>query len=126
MPKVLIVDDEPDNIELLGRRLTRRGYAVIGADSADEAIAKARAEVPDIILMDIKMPQVDGLEATRRLKSDGATRSIPIITLTAHAMAEDRAIAIAAGADDYESKPVDLPKLLEKMDVLLASKPAAP
>jgi CheY-like chemotaxis protein len=126
MPKVLIVDDEPDNIELLGRRLTRRGYTVSGAGSADEGIAKAHAEAPDIILMDIKMPQVDGLEATRQLKFHAATRSIPIITLTAHAMAEDRAIAIAAGADDYESKPVDLPKLLEKMDALLASKAASP
>ena len=126
MPKVLIVDDEPDNIELLGRRLTRRGYVVVGANSADEALARAHAEVPDIILMDIKMPQVDGLEATRRLKADAATRSIPIITLTAHAMAEDRAIAIGAGADEYESKPVDLPTLLGKMDSLLAGKAASP
>ena len=126
MPKVLIVDDEPDNIELLGRRLARRGYVVSGANSAEEAVAKAIAEAPDIILMDIKMPQVDGLEATRRLKSDVATRSIPIITLTAHAMAEDRAIAMAAGADEYESKPVNLPRLLAKMEALLATKPAAP
>lgn len=126
MAKVLIVDDEPDNIELLGRRLARRGYAVSGANSADEGIAKTLAEAPDIVLMDIKMPQVDGLEATRRLKADAATRSIPIITLTAHAMPEDRAIAIAAGADEYESKPVDLPKLLAKMDALLGSRPASP
>ena len=125
MPKVLIVDDEPDNIELLGRRLTRRGYTVLAASSAEEGIATALAEAPDIILMDIKMPQVDGLEATRRLKADAVTRVIPIITLTAHAMAEDRDIAVAAGADDYESKPVDLPKLLEKMDALLGSKPAS-
>ena len=122
MPKVLIVDDEPDNIELLGRRLTRRGYSVIAAHSAEEAIAKSIAEMPDIILMDIKMPQVDGLEATRRLKGNATTRAIPIITLTAHAMAEDRELAIAAGADDYESKPVDLPKLLEKMEGLLPPK----
>ena len=126
MPKVLIVDDEPDNIELLGRRLTRRGYTVLGANSADEGIAKALAELPDIILMDIKMPQVDGLEASRRLKANAATRAIPIITLTAHAMAEDRELAIAAGANEYESKPVDLPKLLEKMDALIGPKPATP
>jgi CheY-like chemotaxis protein len=126
MPKVLIVDDEPDNIELLGRRLTRRGYTILAANSAEEGIAKALAEGPDIILMDIKMPQVDGLEATRRLKAEAATRAIPIITLTAHAMAEDRDIAVAAGADDYESKPVDLPKLLEKMEALLGSNPASP
>ena len=126
MPKVLIVDDEPDNIELLGRRLARRGYAVLSAQSAEEGIAKALAEAPDMILMDIKMPQVDGLEATRRLKAGAATRSIPIVTLTAHAMAEDRAIAIAAGADEYESKPVDLPKLLAKMDALLSTRAASP
>ena len=83
-------------------------------------------EMPNIILMDIKMPQVDGLEATRRLKANPSTRPIPIITLTAHAMAEDRELAIAAGAEEYESKPVDLPKLLEKMHALLHPKPASP
>ena len=126
MPKVLIVDDEPDNIELLGRRLTRRGYVVLGSHSAEDALAKAVAELPDIILMDIKMPQIDGLEATRRLKVNPITRPIPVITLTAHAMAEDRDLALAAGADEYESKPVDLPNLLAKMDALLTSKPATP
>ena len=99
---------------------------VHGAHSAEEAIELALAELPDIILMDIKMPQVDGLEATRRLKANPSTRRIPIITLTAHAMAEDRELAIAAGADDYESKPVDLPQLLEKMDVLLRPKSTVP
>jgi len=118
MPTVLIVDDEPDNIELLGRRLTRRGYAVISATSAEEGIAKAVAEQPNVILMDVKMPLVDGLEASRRLKADAGTRGIPIIMLTAHAMAQDREQALAAGADEYESKPVDLPRLLEKMQRL--------
>ena len=126
MPKVLIVDDEPDNIELLGRRLARRGFTVVAAHSAEEAITKTVLEMPDIILMDIKMPQIDGLEATRRLKANPSTRPIPIITLTAHAMAEDRQLAIAAGAEEYESKPVDLPKLLEKMDALLRPKAATP
>lgn len=118
MPTVLIVDDEPDNIELLGRRLTRRGFAVISATSAEEGIAKAVAEQPHLILMDVKMPQVDGLEASRRLKANDATKAIPIIMLTAHAMAEDREQALAAGANEYESKPVDLPRLLEKIAAL--------
>jgi len=118
MRKVLIVDDEPDNIELMSRRLARRGFEVSGATSAEEGIAKAKAELPAIILMDIKMPVMDGLEATRRLKADPATAGIPIIALTAHAMAEDRERAIAAGADEYESKPVDLNQLLAKIDTL--------
>jgi CheY-like chemotaxis protein len=119
MPKLLIVDDEPDNIELLARRLTRRGFEVVSATSAVEGIAKAEAERPHLVLMDIKMPQVDGLEATRRLKANPATRHIPVIALTAHAMAEDRVQALAAGADEYESKPVDLPTLLAKMAALM-------
>jgi len=120
MPKVLIVDDEPDNLELLGRRLGRRGYEICTATGAEEGIAKAATEKPDVILMDIKMPQIDGLEATRRLKARPETATIPIITLTAHAMAEDRALALAAGANDYESKPIDLPILLAKMAALVA------
>jgi len=123
MRKVLIVDDEPDNIELMSRRLTRRGFAVTGATSAEEAMQKAKAELPAIILMDIKMPIVDGLEATRRLKADPATSGIPIIALTAHAMAEDRERATAAGAEEYESKPVDLNQLLAKIDALAPAQP---
>jgi two-component system cell cycle response regulator DivK len=118
MRKVLIVDDEPDNIELMSRRLARRGFEVSGATSAEEGIAKAKAELPSLILMDIKMPMMDGLEATRRLKADPATAGIPIIALTAHAMAEDRERATSAGADDYESKPVDLTQLLAKINTL--------
>ena len=112
MPTVLIVDDEPDNIELLGRRLARRGFEVASATSAEEGIAKAVAGRPDVILMDIKMPRVDGLEATQRLKADPATAGIPVITLTAHAMAEDRDKCLAAGCDDYASKPIDKAQLL--------------
>jgi CheY-like chemotaxis protein len=115
MAKLLIVDDEPENIELLTRRLARRGFTVIAATSAEEGIATAAAETPDAILMDIKMPVVDGFEATRRLKARPDTRSIPVIALTAHAMQEDRDQALAAGADDYETKPLDLDRLLEKV-----------
>jgi CheY-like chemotaxis protein len=115
MPKLLIVDDEPANIELLARRLARRGFEVVSATSAEEGIARAVAEKPDVILMDIKMPVVDGFEATRRLKAGPETRAIPVIALTAHAMQEDRDRVLAAGADDYEAKPVDLYRLLAKI-----------
>lgn len=118
MAKLLIVDDEPENIELLTRRLTRRGFAVVGATSAEEGIIKAEAERPDVILMDIKMPVVDGFEATRRLKARPETRPIPVIALTAHAMREDREQAVAAGADEYETKPLDLDRLLAKIHAL--------
>jgi CheY-like chemotaxis protein len=114
----LIVDDEPANIELLARRLTRRGFEVVSATSADEGIAKAVSERPDVVLMDIKMPVVDGFEATRRLKANEQTRTIPVIALTAHAMQEDRDQAVAAGADEYETKPVDLDRLLAKIQGL--------
>lgn len=118
MPRLLIVDDEPANIELLARRLTRRGFEVVSATSADEGLAKAASEKPDVVLMDIKMPVVDGFEATRRLKANAATRAIPVIALTAHAMQEDRDQAVAAGADEYETKPVDLDRLLAKIQEL--------
>ncbi|HVK18699.1 MAG TPA: response regulator [Fimbriiglobus sp.] len=119
MPKLLIVDDEPANIELLARRLARRGFEVVSATSADEGIAKAVSEKPDVVLMDIKMPVVDGFEATRRLKANATTRAIPVIALTAHAMQEDRDQVIAAGADEYETKPVDLDRLLAKIQGLV-------
>lgn len=120
MPTLLIVDDEPENIELLNRRLTRRGFTIISANSALDGIAKAEADKPDAILMDIKMPGIDGFEATRRLKANPATASIPVIALTAHAMQEDRDTAIAAGADDYETKPVDMDQLVSKIHILIA------
>jgi CheY-like chemotaxis protein len=116
--KLLIVDDEPENIELLTRRLKRRGFAVVAATSAEEGIVRAGAEQPDVILMDIKMPVVDGFEATRRLKSRSETAAIPVIALTAHAMQEDRDQALAAGAEEYETKPVDLDRLLAKIQAL--------
>lgn len=120
MPTLLIVDDEPQNIELLNRRLTRRGFTIMSANSALEGIAKAEADQPDAILMDIKMPGIDGFEATRRLKANPATASIPVIALTAFAMQEDRDTAAAAGANDFETKPVDMDQLVSKIHKLIS------
>ena len=118
MAKILIVDGEPVNVELLARRLTRRGHAALGANSADEGLALALAERPDLIIMDIKMPNVDGFDAMRMLQADPATAGIPVIALTAHAMLEDRERAVAAGARDYETKPVNFEQLLAKIRAL--------
>jgi two-component system, cell cycle response regulator DivK len=120
MPRLLIVDDEQDNIDLLIRRLSWRGYEITGTLSAADGIAAAQAQKPDLILMDLKMPGMDGFEAIRRLKADDATRTIPIIALTAHAMQEDMHRALEAGADGYETKPLSINQLLEKMQTLLA------
>lgn len=119
MAKVLYIDDEPDNIDLLSRRLTRRGFEVMGAMNAAEGIALAAQWKPDLILMDIRMPGLDGYEATTRLKADPATRSIPVIVLTADAARADEERARAVGADDYATKPVELPTLLDKIQKLL-------
>lgn len=119
MPKILYIDDELDNVELLSRRLTRKGYEVKGATSAPEGLVIAKEWQPDVVLMDIKMPVMDGFEATSRLKGDPATAGIPVIALTAHAMVEDRERALAAGANEYESKPVDFPNLLAKIEQLI-------
>jgi CheY-like chemotaxis protein len=119
MLKILIVEDNEMNRDMLSRRLTRRGYTVVTAVDGERGIAAAQAERPDLILMDMSLPVIDGWEATRRLKSDGATRAIPVIGLTAHAMTGDRDKAIAAGCDDYDTKPVELPRLLEKIEGLI-------
>lgn len=119
MPKILIIDDEIDNLELLSRRLGRRGFEVTTALRAAEGLTRARTEQPQVILMDVKMPDLDGYEATRLLKADEVTRAIPVVMLTAQAMPEDRDLALEAGADEYESKPVDLARLLEKISALL-------
>ena len=119
MPKILIVEDNEMNRDMLSRRLARRGYTVVTAVDGEQGIAAAQAERPDLILMDMSLPVIDGWEATRRLKSDGATRAIPVIGLTAHAMTGDRDKAIAAGCDDYDTKPVELPRLLEKIEGLI-------
>lgn len=115
MATILIVDDEPENIELLNRRLSRRGFTVLGATSAEEGLSVALAEQPHLILMDIKMPNLDGFDAMRMLQADPGTAGIPVIALTAHAMQEDRDRALTAGAKDYETKPVDLDRLLAKI-----------
>ena len=124
MPKILIVEDNELNRDMLSRRLEKRGYQVVIAVDGTEGIAKARTELPALILMDLSLPEIDGWEATRRLKADEATRAIPIIALTAHAMAGDREKAMAAGADNYDVKPIDFPRLLAKILALLDGKKA--
>jgi CheY-like chemotaxis protein len=119
MAKILIVEDNEMNRDMLSRRLIRRGYQIVMAVDGEEGIAAAKAENPDLILMDMSLPVVDGWEATRRLKAEISTRGIPIIGLTAHAMAGDREKVIQAGGDDYDTKPVELPRLLEKIEALL-------
>lgn len=115
---ILLVEDNPENRDMLSRRLKRRGHEVGFAENGVEAIERAQTARPDLILMDLSLPVMDGWEAIRRLKADAATAAIPIIALTAHAMAGDRASALQAGADDYDTKPVDLERLLSKMAVL--------
>jgi CheY-like chemotaxis protein len=117
--KILIVEDNEMNRDMLSRRLIRRGYQIVMAVDGAEGIATAKAENPDLVLMDMSLPIVDGWEATRRLKAEPLTRAIPVIGLTAHAMAGDREKAIAAGCDDYDTKPVELPRLLQKIETLL-------
>ena len=119
MAKILIVEDNEMNRDMLSRRLIRRGYQIVMAVDGEGGIAAAKAENPDLILMDMSLPVVDGWEATRRLKAEISTRGIPIIGLTAHAMAGDREKVIQAGGDDYDTKPVELPRLLEKIEALL-------
>ena len=119
MAKILIVEDSEMNRDMLSRRLVRNGHAVIAAVDGQQAIEMAHAEQPDLVLMDISLPVLDGLEATRRLRGDPATRSMPVIALSAHAMQGDREKALAAGCDDYATKPVDLPRLLERIGNLL-------
>jgi two-component system cell cycle response regulator DivK len=118
MANILIVEDNEMNRDMLSRRLERRGYAVTCAVDGAQGVAMA-AGLPDLILMDMSLPVVDGWEATRRLKSEDATRAIPIIALTAHAMSDDREKAMAAGCDDYDTKPIELTRLLGKIEKLL-------
>jgi CheY-like chemotaxis protein len=121
MTKVLLVEDNEMNRDMLSRRLIRRGFHVVFAMDGQQGIDLARSERPDIILMDMSLPVIDGWEATRRVKSDDATRSVPVIGLTAHAMSGDREKAIEAGCDDYDTKPVELDRLISKIDRLLGT-----
>jgi len=119
MPKILLVEDNEMNRDMLARRLEKRGYTVVIAVDGQSGVNLARSEKPDLILMDMSLPIIDGWEASRQLKADAAVATIPIIALTAHAMAEDREKALAAGCNEYETKPVDLASLLAKIEVLL-------
>ena len=117
--KILIVEDNEMNRDMLSRRLARRGYEIVLAVDGGEGIAAATTESPDLILMDMSLPVIDGWEAARRLKAEPLTRAIPVIGLTAHAMAGDRDKVLEAGCDDYDTKPVELPRLLQKIETLL-------
>ncbi|HET9855375.1 MAG TPA: response regulator [Methylomirabilota bacterium] len=119
MAKLLLVEDNEMNRDMLSRRLTRRGYDVVIAVDGEQGVAMARSEAPALILMDMSLPGLDGWEATRRIKAAPETGRIPVIALTAHAMSGDREKAVAAGCDDFDTKPVDLARLLEKIEALL-------
>ena len=120
MRKILYIDDTENNRILVSRRLHKEGYEVLTAESAAQGLALASEAMPDLILMDMGMPEVDGWSATRQLKADPRLRDIPVIALTAHAMHGDHEKALAAGCDDYETKPFDFPRLLEKIQARLA------
>jgi CheY-like chemotaxis protein len=119
MAKILLVEDNEMNRDMLSRRLVKRGYEVAMALDAEQGLAMARSGAPALILMDMSLPGIDGWEATRQLKAAPETRAIPVIALTAHAMSGDREKAVAAGCDDFDTKPVELTRLLEKIEALL-------
>jgi CheY-like chemotaxis protein len=123
MARILYVEDNDDNVYVVQQRLGRAGHTVLVARDGAEGIAMAAAEQPDLVLMDLSMPGLDGWEATRRLKAAPETRAIPVIALSSHAMAGDREKALAAGCDDYDTKPVDIARLRGKIDALLAKAP---
>ena len=119
MVKILLVEDNEMNRDMLSRRLIRNGFEVVMAIDGEQAVALAQSELPDLILMDMSLPVIDGWEATRRVKAAEATSNIPIVALTAHAMSGDREKTLDAGCDDYDTKPIEMPRLLEKIDALL-------
>jgi CheY-like chemotaxis protein len=119
MAKILLVEDNEMNRDMLSRRLERKGHTVLLAVDGQEGITKARAEQPDLVLMDMSLPVLDGWEATRQLKASADTKAIPIIALTAHAMASDEAMAREAGCDDFDTKPIEFPRLLAKIEAAL-------
>jgi two-component system cell cycle response regulator DivK len=122
MAKVLLVEDNEMNRDILSRRLSRRGYVVVFAMDGQQGVEMARSDKPDVILMDMSLPVMDGWEATRRIKSDDAMRNVPVIGLTAHAMSGDREKALKAVCDDYDTKPVELDRLIEKIERLLGER----
>ena len=125
MPKILLVEDNEMNRDMLSRRLEKRGFDVAIAVDGAEGVAKAKSEKPDLILLDMSLPVMDGWEAAKHIKGDAGTSGIPIIALTAHAMASDREKCLAAGCNDFDTKPVELPRLLGKIDELLKQQPPA-
>ena len=120
MPKILLVEDNEMNRDMLSRRLERKGYQVVLALDGESGVEMAQTQAPDLVLMDMSLPVLDGWEATRRLKANAATQHIPVIALTAHAMSSDREKALEAGCDDYDTKPIELPRLLGKIEALLS------
>lgn len=122
MPKILLIEDNELNRDMLSRRLQKRGYEVLVAADGQQGIVMAQAEAPALILMDMRLPVLDGWEATRQLKATPATRTIPVIALTAHAMPGDRERALAAGCDDFDTKPIEFGRLLRKIEALLNRK----
>jgi CheY-like chemotaxis protein len=125
MAKILLVEDNEMNRDMLSRRLERRGYEVVIAVDGQQGVDLAQSSAPDLILMDMSLPVIDGWEATRQLKSMDRMKGVPIIALTAHAMSGDREKALEAGCNDYDTKPIELPRLLGKIEALLGSKPPA-
>ncbi|MDA9981363.1 response regulator [Gammaproteobacteria bacterium] len=121
MVKILIVEDNEMNRDMLSRRLSRKGFEVVLAEDGAEGVDMATSESPDLILMDMSLPVIDGWEATQKIKANESTSKVPIIALTAHAMESDREKALAAGCDDYDTKPVELPRLLDKINHLIGS-----
>jgi CheY-like chemotaxis protein len=126
VPKLLLVEDNEMNRDMLSRRLQKRGFEVVIAVDGGEGVAKALAERPDLILMDMSLPVIDGWEATRQIRQSAGTARIPIIALTAHAMSDDREKALAAGCDDFDTKPIELPRLMEKIERALGTRDPGP
>lgn len=125
MPKLLLVEDNEMNRDMLSRRLERKGFSIVMATDGAAGVEMAKSENPDLILMDMSLPIMDGWAATRQIKADPQTKTIPVIALTAHAMAGDRERTLEAGCDDYDTKPIDLPRLLSKIEGLLQKKAAS-
>jgi two-component system cell cycle response regulator DivK len=122
-PRILLVEDNEMNRDMLSRRLQKKGFEVICASDGETAVEITRTQKPDLVVMDLSLPILDGWEATRRIKADPTTHTIPVLVLTAHAMAADRERALAAGCDDYDTKPVEMARLLDKIERLVGAKP---